>query len=134
MGCEMGTWVGENIGLQGQEQFPVAWNVASIENIWGDYIALTYEQDQRFVGASAAYSLKYTQACRLRQIIGATGEKLVFIYGPEEGQDNPYETRQKKPAPSPVSFDAYQERLEVHFLERLDVFDRNHQLISQVHL
>jgi YD repeat-containing protein len=133
-GVKWGTWVGENINPEGQEKYPVAWNVASVENIWGDYITFSYEQDQHVVGASGSSGFKYTQACRLRQIIGATGEKLVFNYGPQAGQDNPYESRQKTRTPSPVSCDAYQERLEVHFLERLEVFDRNHQLTSQVHL
>jgi RHS repeat-associated protein len=131
-GVKWGTWIGENSDQTGQEQFPVAWNIAGIENIWGDYISFSYEQDQPFVGAFAPSSLKYTQACRLRQITGATGEKLVLNYGPSGGSDNPYERRQITRRSSSVFFDPYQERLEVHFLERLDVFDRDGQLTSKV--
>ena len=127
-----GHWIGPSNAVEGQEQFPVAWNLVCIENIWGDRITFTYEQDQQFVGTAGIARKKYTQACRLSQVIGATGEKVVFHYGPERGTENPYEKRQKWHTLPGGGSDAYQDRLELHFLDSLKVFNAKGDLLSQV--
>ena len=131
-GVRWGHWIGPSNAVEGQEQFPVAWNLVCIENIWGDRITFTYEQDQQLVGTAGIAREKYTQACRLSQVIGATGEKIVFHYGSERGTENPYEKRQKwytLPGGGP---DAYQDRLEIHFLDSLNVFNAKGDLVSRV--
>ena len=123
-GIKWGNWIGPSTEAVGQEQFPVAWNLSCIQNTWRDQISFRYQQVRQSVGAGR---LKYTQACRVKEIIGATGEKIVCTYGnkvPEE-----YE---KLHASNGTGPDAYQDRLETAFLDRLELYNEEGFLLSQV--
>lgn len=133
-GVRWGTWTGPSNVAEKQEQFPIAWNLTSIENIWGDRVTFLYEQDQQLVGRAGATRKQYTQACRLSQVIGASGESILLHYGPEEDAENPYETRVKQHTPPGGGPDAYQDRLERHFLDSLEVLNANGVLLSHVQL
>src|SRR5258708_5014110 len=63
-GVQWGTWTGPSNAVEKQEQFPVAWNLAYIEDSWGDRVTFAYEQDQQLVGTAGTTRKKYTQACR----------------------------------------------------------------------
>jgi len=134
LGVRWGTWTGPSNVAAKQEQFPVAWNLSSVENIWGDRVTFLYEQDQQLVGTAGATRKYYTQACRLSQVVGATGESIMLYYGPEEDAENPYETRVKLHTLPGGGPDAYQDRLERHFLGSLEVLNANGELVSHVQL
>ena len=123
-GVKWGNWIGPSKETKGQEQFPVAWNLIRIENTWKDQVSFRYEQVQQSVGDGG---LKYTQACHLKEIIGATGEKIVCTYGnkvPEE-----YE---KLHASKDGGSDAYQDRLERAFLDNLELFNEIGHKLSRI--
>ncbi len=133
-GVRWDTWTGPSNVAENQEQFPVAWNLASITNIWGDRVTFLYEQDRQLVGTAGTARKNYTQACRLSQVIGASGESMLLHYGPDEGTTNPYEPRTKAhtlPAGGP---DAYQDRWEYHFLDSLKVLNEHGDMLSHVQL
>ena len=114
-GIKWGNWIGPSKEAVGQEQFPVAWNLSCIQNIWRDQISFRYQQVRQSVGAGL---LKYTQACRVKEIVGATGEKIVCTYGNKASEE--YEKLHTSNGAGP---DAYQDRLETAFLDRLELYN-----------
>ena len=65
----------------GQEQFPILWNLASIENIWNERVSLEYDQTQRMTGTlSSPLRRRFTKSCRLSRVTGACGESIVLKY------------------------------------------------------
>lgn len=131
-GVQWGTWTGPSNAVEKQEQFPLAWNLVRIEDSWGDQVAFSYEQDQQLVGTAGKTRKKYTQACRLSKVIGAKGETIVLYYGPNAGIENPYEKRVKRHTLPDGGPDAYQDRLERHYLDSLKEFNAKGHLVSQV--
>jgi len=54
-------WLGSSITAENQEQYASSWNLATIENIWGEKLSFSYEQDQILVGKEDNQRRKYTQ-------------------------------------------------------------------------
>jgi hypothetical protein len=123
-GIRWGNWIGPSKEAVGQEQFPVAWNLSCIQNAWREQISFRYQQVRRSVGAGR---LTYTQACRVKEIVGATGETIVCTYGNKAPEE--YE---KLHASNSAVSDPYQDRLETAFLDRLEVYNEKGFLLSRV--
>ena len=74
------TWIGSSTRVTGQEQFPVAWNLARQQNTWGETVTLEYKPVEQSVGTMGSNRKKYTQENHIQRITGAFGDSAVFNY------------------------------------------------------
>ncbi|MDF2802733.1 MAG: repeat protein [Anaerocolumna sp.] len=141
-----GNWSGEsnlttsNTGERLQSRDPIAWNLASVENIWGDRILFNYETLEQSVGSDG---LSFTKACYLSKITDMFNRSINLKYeekeyvpnipsGPREYIPNNFnDIYTKKPdnKPSP-----YQDRYETRFLKNIDVNNEDGDLLYTVYL
>lgn len=141
-----GNWTGEsdivksNSGNQLQSHMPIAWNLATVRNIWNDTISFSYETVEQQVGTNG---LSFTKACYIRKITDMFNRTVTFNYdekeyvinnpeGPREfmspNWNNPYT---EKPTNNPGP---YQDRYETRYLAGLTVKNEDQQLLYAVEL
>ena len=81
-------WTGPSNVAVGQEQFPIVWNLASIENIWNERVSLEYQQTQCLIGTlESPLRRPFSKSCRLSRITGACGETIVLKYKDKQSQE-----------------------------------------------
>ena len=119
-GVKWGNWIGSSSERAGQEQYPVAWNLASIESPWGHRVAYTYHNVNRSVGADG---LEFTQASYIKTVTDSYGRTITFNYAEKFGALNPsprgiveYQAlHSQRPEPN-----AYQDKYETLYLDSID--------------
>jgi RHS repeat-associated protein len=129
-GVSWGNWMGSSSQRAAQEQFPLAWNLASIVTPSGYQIQYCYQNINQTVMSNG---LQYTQASYLKQVIDSYGRTITFNYGDKFGALNPdTDTNDTSPiieyqAPhtQPSAPNAYQDRYETLFLDTIDIADAN---------
>ena len=129
-GVSWGNWIGSSSRLDGQERYPVAWNLASITSVSGHAVRYRYENVEFAVGAAGG--ARYTQASYLREITDSVGRTVRFIYGEKYGARNPspkgiveyQDPHAQRPEPN-----AYQERYETRYLDQVHVLSDDGQLL-----
>ncbi|MFG2386048.1 RHS repeat-associated core domain-containing protein [Streptomyces avermitilis] len=114
-GVRWGNWIGPSTVANGVS-FPVAWNLHEVRSMAGDTMSFAYTTDDVPIGTGAG--ALYTRSCRLRQIVDVFGRTVDFTYLPKE----PFEAPAPQ-VPPPGGRNAYQYRLEDHYLDRIDVLD-----------
>ena len=122
-GVKWGNWVGSSSLIEGQEQYPVAWNLSSDFNSWGDRVEYAYEVVEQAVGNEVGKS--YTKACYLSSITDVFKRTVTFCYeekDPGEFMD-PY-----KAIPNNEP-NAYQSRYEARYLDRVEVKSADDKLL-----
>ncbi|MFE0463199.1 RHS repeat-associated core domain-containing protein [Kitasatospora sp. NPDC058965] len=120
-GVRWGNWIGPTTAANG-ESFPVAWNLHEVRSMAGDTMSFEYDTDEVAIGVSEA--ARYTRSCRLRRIVDVFGQTVDFRYLPKEPFEAP------PPQVPPVGGrNAYQYRSEDHYLDRIEVRDRDGALI-----
>ncbi len=132
-GVRRGNWYGNSALASSeipQERYPLAFNLVRQENRWGDRVTYTYECVEQAVGSGG---LTYTKACYPRQIVDTFGRTLTFAYGDKlytaYDPANPATAsaaREYADPHKPVANDtpnAYQDRYETRYLQRLTVQD-----------
>lgn len=135
-----GNWTGQSDLTAGQSRFPIAWNLATVKNIWNDTISFAYDAVEQQVGTNGA---TFTKACYLSKITDMFNRTIAFNYGEKDyilnspsgareymavNWNNPYT---EKPNNNPS---AYQDRYETKFLQSLTVKNEHNQLLYTVEL
>jgi hypothetical protein len=99
-GVKWKNWIGPSDVAVGQQQFPIVWNLASIENIWNERVSFEYEQTQRLTGTVASSSRRpFTKSCRLSRVTGASGDSIVLKYTDKQPEE--YQRPHNPPAATP---------------------------------
>jgi len=123
-----GNWIGDS------NQTPtgvstIVWNLSRITDQWNNFINFKYELvEQKQNTSPSASSFKHTEASYLKEITSSKGSKIQLNYASK----NPvatfvseyYEPHKEQQEP-----DAYQERYEKKFLNSVEVFNTNNQLV-----
>ena len=114
-----GNWTGSSTRTTGQSIFAAAWNLARIENTFGNGIDFYYENEMAVIGS--ATGLLYTVASRLKKVNSPKSRCLVFVY-----ENKMYDTNIKEYQKPHVLFSspdlyAYQDRLETKYLDSIEL-------------
>ena len=72
-------WVGSSVVVQGQESFSTAWNLAAIDDKYGDRVKLFYSEDKENIGRSTS-NIKHTQASYLTKVVDRHGTRIELEY------------------------------------------------------
>jgi RHS repeat-associated protein len=122
-GVKWGNWIGDSAMRAGQQQYPLAWNLVSVQSPWGEAVSYAYQNVMACVGQSG---LEYTQASYLKTVTDSFGRVLTFNYNKKFGASNPspqgiveYQARHANP-PTP---NAYQDTFETLYLDNVEVAD-----------
>lgn len=107
-----GNWIGNSALSTGQQRQGLVWSISEIVNLIGDRIDFTYENVENRVGSSGLF---HTEASYLRFIEDSWGNEVELIYGNKAAGEF------VEPHTEAVEPDAYQERYEKRFLEKLKV-------------
>ncbi len=130
-------WTGSSSLTDGQAQFPRAWYLESLRNIWGDTVTYAYNEfdpapetglipgcEQR-VGSDAGRI--YTKAIYLTRITDVFGRRAILSYGQKLWQGTgPTDVREYADPHKTVPDDrpnAYQDRYETRYLSGITVTD-----------
>lgn len=134
-GVRWGAWLGPGTlthdpdapDVPVQQRFPVAWHLSGAHTSWGDRVRFDYDQVNQAVGTGG---LSYTKACYLASITDVFGRTVRFGYGAKVFRPGPAEPREyldpdkATPDDSP---DAFQNRYETRYLDRITVHDQDGQ-------
>jgi len=127
-GGSSGDWIGSSTITLGQKQFAQSWNLAEIRNTWGETVVLEYEADLEEIGRGG---LKYTRACYLKRIKALDGRVVNFVYKDKEYNERVREYQIPHQASGANKTNAYQDRYETKFLDRIEV-ERLEELLFSV--
>jgi len=121
-----GNWIGDsNQNPNGQST--IVWNLSEIGDQWNNFIKFNYELVEGRQNLSQVM-YKHTEASYLKEIISSKGAKIKLYYG-EKGFDEYYEPHREKDEP-----DAYQERYEKKYLENVEIFNNNNEIVTSYNL
>lgn len=137
-GIHWDNWVGPSLNTENQKRYVKAWNLAKVENIYGNFYCLSYQVKEQSVGNG---SLTYTKECVISQIQNDYGWFLDFEY-----QDMTYDTSSLEapkeyldPARDPqleltnIDFsDAYQSCYLSIYLQKVTLYNHKNQPITKV--
>ncbi|MCU7817720.1 MAG: hypothetical protein KZQ57_02320 [gamma proteobacterium symbiont of Lucinoma myriamae] len=83
LGVKWGSWIGANYSYNyqdyNQDQFPITWNLSSVEDNWGNKTTLQYIQHVQNVGGDVNAKW-FTKASYLYRIDSKNGESTQFWY------------------------------------------------------
>ncbi len=117
-----GNWIGDS------NQTPTgtsttAWSLSQIKDQWNNFLLFKYELIEGKQNSSQT-THKHTEASYLKEIISSKGAKIKLVYAAKTGNEF-YETHISHPEP-----DAYQERFEEKYLNRVDIFNNENTLTT----
>lgn len=118
-GVRWATWLGGSTA-PGGARFPIAWNLRSIRNAWGDEIAFTYAYDVVPIGANGP---TFTRASRLLSITDVYQRTLTFTYLPKTTTAEMQEIQPAHVAPDNGQIQAFQDHYQPQYLTGIDVAD-----------
>ncbi|MBO1350517.1 MAG: RHS repeat-associated core domain-containing protein [Hormoscilla sp. GUM202] len=117
-GGSNGNWIDSTTDTSGQEPFALAWNLAEIQNTWGEKVTFSYEVDLKEIG-NGGY--KYTQATYLKQITALDGRSVNFVYQDKRYDDTVREYKIPHEYSGGGNIHAYQDRYETKFVDSIEV-------------
>ncbi|NET24832.1 RHS repeat domain-containing protein [Okeania sp. SIO1I7] len=123
-GYRNGNWIDSTTNIVGQEPFALGWNLAEIQNTWGEKVTFSYEVDSKKIGSG---SYEYTQAPYLKKITALDGRTITFNYENKQ-YDNQIREYQIPHEPSGNVY-AYQDRYETRFLSSIEVKEESNSLL-----
>lgn len=129
-GVKWGNWLGNSSRLDGQESYPISWNLASITSLLGHRVSYSYENVDFAVGDRNGR--RFTQASYIKRIVDSLGREVTFLYGKKYGARNPssegkveYQASNgQRPEPN-----AYQDRYETRYLDSIEVKNSGGEVI-----
>ncbi|MFK0732348.1 MAG: RHS repeat domain-containing protein [Gloeotrichia echinulata GP01] len=116
-----GNWIDSTTNTLGQEPIALAWNLAEIQNTWGEKVTFNYEVDLEQIGNDG---YKYTRATYLKQISAIDGRSVNFVYQPKQYDDKIREYQIPHQYSGQSNLHAYQDRYETKFLDSIEVKDK----------
>lgn len=121
-GVRWGGWIGPSkygSANDGAENFPLVYNLTSIEEPWGDKLTFQWTQENQFIGANG--NRQYGRENRLVSVTSASmGTKLVLNYGNKANDSTHQEYVIPHKTSGSVSY--YQDQVETKFLESVDSY------------
>ena len=124
-GVKWKNWVGSTTNPSGK-QYPVAWNLVEVINIWSDSIRFEYENDEISIGDSSF--AKYTRASRVSKIIDVYGQAVKFFYKQKE----PFEKQLPHVPPQKGYPNVFQFQYEEKFLDKIEVNNEKGELLFKI--
>ncbi len=121
-----GNWIGDSKRASGASEHTVVWNLAKIQDQWGNNLTFTYEEVSQKTNSSN--SVTHDEASYIKEIISSSTGKIVFEYEDKTAQYY-YEPHMEQSEP-----DAYQERYEKKRLKSVKTYDNANQLVSSQNL
>jgi large repetitive protein len=125
-----GNWSDSSV-QGGQSTFPISWNLASVQNAWGDRIIFAYSRfsdDQVRIGGQGG--LTYSRASYLTSIRDPSGRTVNFNYANK--LHTPAIAEYQKPHQNPTGTEeAFQDRYETRFLDSVTVIQHLGQIPSE---
>lgn len=132
-----GNWIGNSVMATGQEQQAYIWNISEVENLWGDKLRFEYEVVEEFVAKDLAFITshkKHTKASYLKRITGPAGYSVEFLYGEKLNETGNGRKEYQDPHIEKAEPDAYQEKYESRYLDRLIVTSHDGSLLYETDL
>jgi hypothetical protein len=117
-----GNWIGDS-NQTPNGHTTVVWNISQIRDQWNNFINFKYELIEGKQNNSQV-SYKHTEASYLKEIISSKGAKIKLNYGFKDFSEY-YEPHREKSEP-----DAYQERYEKKYLQDVEVYNNNNQIVT----
>jgi hypothetical protein len=121
-----GNWIGNSSLATGQQAHAYVWNLSEVIDLWGDKITLEYLQDKEKVGAGA---VDHTKASYLKEIRNLNGERISLSYLSKLTGTTAEYLDMHQEAAEP---DAYQEKFESKYLDKLIYYNEANELLSEV--
>lgn len=121
-----GNWIGNSSLATGQQAHAYVWNLSEVIDLWGDKITLEYLQDKEKVGAG---TVDHTKASYLKEIRNLNGERISLNYLSKLTGTTAEYLDMHQEAAEP---DAYQEKFESKFLDKLIYYNEASELLSEV--
>ncbi|NEO83330.1 MAG: hypothetical protein F6J87_03565 [Spirulina sp. SIO3F2] len=121
-GSSKGNWIDSTTNISGQEPIALAWNLARIQNTWGEEVTFSYEVDLKAIG-NGGY--QYTQATYLKQITALDGRTVDFVYQPKQYNNQIREYQIPHQYTGQSDLHAYQDKYETKFLDSIEVRQEN---------
>lgn len=120
-GGRNGNWIGSTKNTSGQEPFALAWNLAQIQNTWGEKVTFSYEVDLKEIGRGG---YQYTQATYLKQITALDGRTVNFNYEQKQHVEQIREYQIRHQYIGQSNLHAYQDSYETKFLDSIEVREK----------
>lgn len=114
-----GNWIGSSVQNGATGQQAIQWNLYKVEDQWGNNLTFEYDYVTQNMSGYAQ-----TEASYLKKIISSTGATIELIYS-DKNFNEYYEPHQEKSEP-----DAYQERYEKKYLQKVDSYNNKNLLVS----
>ncbi|WP_428267853.1 RHS repeat domain-containing protein [Haliangium sp.] len=113
-GVRWGGWTGASaVAKPKQRRFAVAWNLATLTNVWGDQLTYGYDNDDLALGGDGE---SYTRASYLTSITDGYGQRVLLRYRDKDPAE--YQAPHRGPDADDV---AYQDRYETRYLSSIEV-------------
>ncbi|MEM7548059.1 MAG: glycohydrolase toxin TNT-related protein [Bacteroidota bacterium] len=123
-----GNWIGNSAVTTNQQNQGVGWNLSSVEDLWGHQVRFTYDEVKNRVSASSGSGLFHTEASYISEIEDDLGQKVDLVWG------NKQSSEYAEPHTEKAEPDAYQERYEKKFLDKVVVYNEYSEKIQEVDL
>lgn len=116
-------WVGNGTDTSVQGSMIYAWNLSSIEDVWGDKISFQYIADEEKVMSSVP-TPNHTKASYLSKVTAANNDYITLTYlGKSAGEYVDTHTEKSEP-------DAYQEEFESKYLSKATYYNANNEVLA----
>ncbi len=125
-GGRNGNWIDSTINTSGQEQFAQAWNLAEIQNTWGEKVTFNYEVDLEQIGIGG---YQYTRNTYLKQITSLDARTVTFNYKDKQYDEQIREYQIPHQYTGQSNRHAYQDRYETKFLDSIEVRQEESSLL-----
>lgn len=122
-----GNWIGDS-NQNPKGRITTEWNIYRIKDQWNNNITFLYEKVSGKQNTAQQFGNIHTEAIYLKEIKSSDNSKIVFNYENKIPQEyfEPH-TEQSEP-------DAFQERYEKKFLQNIQTFNSNNELIFKYKL
>ncbi len=121
-------WIGNSSLTTGQSRQALVWDLAEIKTQWNDWVKLSYLKIENRVSTDPSLGQYHTEASYLQKVENSFGGTVGLFYSDKFSYEY-YEPHTEVSEP-----DAFQERYESKFLERLEYRNHNDKLLQKVHL
>lgn len=118
-----GNWIGSSSVALNSENQAIEWNLAKVQNQWGQYVKYEY-QNRNLPISQTAGSLTYTESSLLKTISQTGSFKIELNYNPKGGNES-YD---------PHTNISYQDRFVKDYLSSVDLYNGDNEIQKTVHL
>jgi RHS repeat-associated protein len=125
-GGRNGNWIDSTTNTSGQEPIALAWNLAEIQNTWGEKVTFDYQVDLAKIGVDG---YKYTRSTYLKQITAIDGRTINFNYKDKQYDDQVKEYQIPHQNTGQSHLYAYQDKYETKFLDSIEVREEESNFI-----